>query len=233
MEESEQKKFLQQHKARSETYSKAAANMKKYRKKGNKGGGKTGLATDKELKNMQILEEEKSKLDRFCEQSLKNAMTQERRRYGFVLERQCSLAKHYLAYHNAGVSSYGRNLDEWQDVARTREYLPESVENMFALKLRQLSIWQDDDNFSSETILDDDRISISSQLRKTKSMDASCLDIRSINDVSSLKPLSRAKSEFNINSSNNSLVQVLSKKVFPLDLKNVFKRKISKIISNN
>ena len=162
------------------------------------------------------------------------AMTQERRRYGFVLERQCSLAKHYLAYHNAGVSSYGRNLDEWQDVARTREYLPESVENMFALKLRvsvsfyitidveeeeklliinffvmfqQLSIWQDDDNFSSETILDDDRISISSQLRKTKSMDASCLDIRSINDVSSLKPLSRAKSEFNINSSNNSLVQ--------------------------
>ena len=48
--QSEQKKFLQQHKARSETYSKAAANMKKYRKKGNKGGGKTGLATDKELK---------------------------------------------------------------------------------------------------------------------------------------------------------------------------------------
>lgn len=63
-------------------------------------------------------------------------MTQERRRYGFVLERQCSLAKHYLAYHNAGVSSYGRHLDEWQDVARTREYLPESVENMFAVKLR-------------------------------------------------------------------------------------------------
>lgn len=27
---------------------------------------------DKELKNMQILEDEKSKLDAFCEQSLKN-----------------------------------------------------------------------------------------------------------------------------------------------------------------
>ncbi|KAK6642999.1 hypothetical protein RUM43_004502 [Polyplax serrata] len=206
--QSEQKKFLQQHKARSETYSKAAANMKKYRKKGTKNGAKAGLATDKELKNMQILEEEKTKLDRFCEQSLKNAMTQERRRYGFVLERHCSLAKHYLALHNTGVSSYGKRLDEWQDVARTREYLPDAVENMFAMKLRQLSIWQDDENFAGEPhLLDDDRISISSQLRKTKSMDASCLDLRSINDVGSVKPLSRAKSEFNLNSSTNSLVQ--------------------------
>lgn len=67
---------------------------------------------------------------------LLQAMTQERRRYGFVLERQCSLAKHYLAYHTAGVTSYNRHLDEWQDIARSREYLPESVENMFTTKLR-------------------------------------------------------------------------------------------------
>jgi hypothetical protein len=47
--QSEQKKFLQQHKQRSETYSKAAATMKKQRKK-NKGTTKTGIAMDKELK---------------------------------------------------------------------------------------------------------------------------------------------------------------------------------------
>lgn len=69
--QSEQKKFLQQHKTRSETYSKAAATMKKQRKK-SRGASKSGIAMDKELKNMQILEEEKSKLDEFCEQSLKN-----------------------------------------------------------------------------------------------------------------------------------------------------------------
>lgn len=63
-------------------------------------------------------------------------MTQERRRYGFVLERQCSLAKHYLAYHNAGASSYGKHLEEWQEIARTREYLPEAVDGMFAVKMR-------------------------------------------------------------------------------------------------
>ncbi|RZB40612.1 GATA zinc finger domain-containing protein 14, partial [Asbolus verrucosus] len=207
--QSEQKRFLQQHKQRSETYSKAAAMMKKQRKK-SRTSQKTGLAMDKELKNMQVLEEEKTKLDAFCEQSLKNAMTQERRRYGFVLERQCSLAKHYLSYHNQGVTVYQQNLEKWSEVAKTREYLPESVENIFTNRLRQISVWQDEDVYSNPRSpnFEDDRISISSQLRKTKSMDASCLDIRSIGDVGSpVTTLSRAKSEYNLNSSTHSLAQ--------------------------
>lgn len=52
--QSEQKKFLQQHKQRSETYSKAAAMMKKQRKK-SRGATKTGIAMDKELK-VEIIE---------------------------------------------------------------------------------------------------------------------------------------------------------------------------------
>jgi hypothetical protein len=39
-------------------------------------------------------------------------------------------------------------------------------------------------------------------------MDASCLDMRSINDATSpMKPLSRAKSDFNLTASTHSLVQ--------------------------
>ncbi|KAK5642167.1 hypothetical protein RI129_008334 [Pyrocoelia pectoralis] len=207
--QSEQKRFLQQHKQRSETYSKAAATMKKQRKK-SKGASKGGLAMDKELKNMQVLEEEKTKLDSFCEQSLKNAMTQERRRYGFVLERHCSLTKHYMSYHAQGVAAYQQNLDKWSEVAKTREFLPETVENIFSNKIRHVSIWQDDDLYSNPRSphFDDDRMSLSSQLRKTKSMDASCLDIRSIEEVGSpVTTMSRAKSDFNLNSSIPSLAQ--------------------------
>jgi len=47
--QSEQKRFLQQHKQRSESYSKAASAMKKCRKK-HKVGPKAGLAMDKEIK---------------------------------------------------------------------------------------------------------------------------------------------------------------------------------------
>ncbi|XP_011497290.1 PREDICTED: uncharacterized protein LOC105361735 [Ceratosolen solmsi marchali] len=169
--QSEQKKFLQQHKTRSETYSKAAATMKKQRKK-SRGASKSGLAMDKELKNMQILEEEKSKLDTFCEQSLKNAMTQERRRYGFVLERQCSLAKHYASFHEVALAALHPSVDEWREIAATREYLPQSVEDMFASRLRQVSFWpEDEENGGSE-------LTMSSQLRKTRSMDSSCLELR-------------------------------------------------------
>ncbi|KAL0841308.1 hypothetical protein ABMA28_015022 [Loxostege sticticalis] len=200
--QSEQKRFLQQHKLRSESYSKAAATIKKQRKK-KTNVTKVGSAMDKEMKNMQILEEEKTKLDAFCEQSLKNAMTQERRRYGFVLERQCSLAKHWLAYHTAGATAYNTGLDEWLEVSRTREYLPPNVEAMFVSRMRQVSFWADEDVYASPRAGDDDdRASVGSALRKTRSVDASCLDVRSIGDLGSpAQGLSRAKSDFNLQTS--------------------------------
>ncbi|CAB3224243.1 unnamed protein product [Arctia plantaginis] len=207
--QSEQKRFLQQHKLRSESYSKAAATIKKQRKK-KPNVTKVGSAMDKEMKNMQILEEEKTKLDAFCEQSLKNAMTQERRRYGFVLERQCSLAKHWLAYHAAGAASYNAGLDEWLEVSRTREYLPPNVEAMFVSRMRQVTFWPDEDVYASPRVGDDDdRASVGSALRKTRSVDASCLDVRSIGDLGSpAQGLSRAKSDFNLQASSNNEDQV-------------------------
>ncbi|XP_047505539.1 uncharacterized protein LOC125049997 isoform X2 [Pieris napi] len=200
--QSEQKRFLQQHKLRSESYSKAAATIKKQRKK-KTNATKVGSAMDKEMKSMQILEEEKTKLDAFCEQSLKNAMTQERRRYGFVLERQCSLAKHWLAYHSAGANAYNTGLEEWLEVSRTREYLPPNVEAMFVSRMRQVSFWADEDIYASpRNGDDDDRASVGSALRKTRSVDASCLDVRSIADLGSpSQGISRAKSDLNLQAS--------------------------------
>ncbi|XP_039753941.1 uncharacterized protein LOC120629175 isoform X2 [Pararge aegeria] len=206
--QSEQKRFLQQHKLRSESYSKAAATIKKQRKK-KTNVTKVGSAMDKEMKSMQILEEEKTKLDAFCEQSLKNAMTQERRRYGFVLERQCSLAKHWLAYHSAGASAYNVGLEEWLEVSRTREFLPSNVEAMFVSRMRQVSFWADEDVYASpRNGDDDDRASVGSALRKTRSVDASCLDVRSIADLGSpTHGLSRAKSDLNLQASLHSAEQ--------------------------
>lgn len=73
-----------------------------------------------------------------------------------------------------------------------------------------MTFWPDEDVYSNPRSphLDDDRLSITSQLRKTKSMDASCLDIRSIGDASSpMLSLSRAKSEYNLTASSPSLAQ--------------------------
>lgn len=67
-------------------------------------------------------------------------MTQERRRYGFVLERQCSLAKHWIAYHTSGKNCLSSQLDSWDEISASREFLPPNVENMFAKNIRVSSI---------------------------------------------------------------------------------------------
>lgn len=66
-------------------------------------------------------------------------MTQERRRYGFVLERQCSLAKHWIAYHTSGKNCLSSHLDSWDEVSSSREFLPPNVENMFAKNIKVLN----------------------------------------------------------------------------------------------
>ena len=73
--------------------------------------------------------------------ALFHAMTQERRRYGFVLERQCSLAKHYASFHEVALAALHPSVDKWREVAATREYLPQSVEDMFASRLRVSDTW--------------------------------------------------------------------------------------------
>ncbi|GBM49260.1 hypothetical protein AVEN_71007-1 [Araneus ventricosus] len=206
----EQKRFMQQHKCLQDSYLKAAAVVKKQRKK--QKGGRCGNI-DKEIKNLQQLEEEKMKLDCFCERSLKQAITQERRRFGFVLERQCSLTKHNLVYHSQGQSLLQHHLEEWEDIAKSRELLPEPIDKLFPPNNTYKSCSEYacanlfDHSVPTSTSLyvpspNTDRAT----LRKNRSLDTSCVDLREPNLDPFPKPLIRAKSDFNIASSNASLI---------------------------
>lgn len=87
------------------------------------------------------------------------------------------------------------------------------VNNFFVLQ--QVSFWADEEVYASPrgglggAVSADEleRMSLNSQLRKTRSMDASCLDVRSLDRAASpaALPLSRAKSDFNLNASNHEL----------------------------
>lgn len=65
---------------------------------------------------------------------------------------------------------------------------------------QQVSFWADEDVYASPRLGDDDdRASVGSALRKTRSVDASCLDVRSIAELGSpAQGMSRAKSDFNL-----------------------------------
>ncbi|XP_055908041.1 uncharacterized protein LOC129942922 isoform X1 [Eupeodes corollae] len=183
----EQKKFMQQHKVRTESYQKAISTMKKQRKKKN-----SPENTEKEIKSLQLLDDQKKKLDNFCEQSYKSAMTQERRRYGFVLERQCSISKHWMAFYAHGKSVIENNLDNWQEVASSREVIPTVYDSNF---LRRMEKLKEDESHSG-----------SSMLKKARSVDAPYGDMRTLNDHNySQNSLPRAKSDFNLTASASNI----------------------------
>ncbi|KAH8259854.1 hypothetical protein KR026_012020, partial [Drosophila bipectinata] len=204
----EQKKFLQQHKVRMESYQKAVSTMKKQRKK-----KATPENTEKELRSLQVLEDQKKKLDVFCDQSYKNAMTQERRRYGFVLERQCSIAKHWMAYHTTGKTVIDNNFENWQEIAASREIIPPA-----AYESGYGSSNGHNNNTNNSTNMrrlerikdgDDDQIQgLGAQLKKSRSIDAPYGDMRTLHERENMggvgsshyaqNSLPRAKSDFNL-----------------------------------
>lgn len=207
---SEQKRFMQQQKTHHESYLKVASIVKKQRKKSR--AGTRGSNVDKEIKQMQSLEEEKGKLDGFCESSLKQAITQERRRFGFVLERQCSLAKHYLAYTAKGHALLQQNVEGWLDIVRTRETLPESIGKIFNTVPELRLPVRCSSEYACSGILSDPECSYGSLSRRLpRSTDNSCVDLRSLiggMDPYGLPPrtsMARAKSDFNLASSTASL----------------------------
>lgn len=57
---------------------------------------------------------------------------------------------------------------------------------------------QDEGIYSTPLCLEDDAMSISSQVRKARSMDASCQDLSTLVDELPSRPLTRARSEFNL-----------------------------------
>ncbi|KAH8296234.1 hypothetical protein KR054_003514, partial [Drosophila jambulina] len=205
----EQKKFLQQHKVRMESYQKAVSTMKKQRKK-----KATPENTEKELRSLQVLEDQKKKLDTFCDQSYKNAMTQERRRYGFVLERQCSIAKHWMAYHTTGKTVIDNNFENWQEIAASREIIPPAAyesgygsssngHQNISGNMRRLERIKDGD--------DEQLQGHGAQLKKSRSIDAPYGDMRTLHERENISgmggagsshyaqnSLPRAKSDFNL-----------------------------------
>jgi len=174
--QADHKKFNQLYKTKFEIYNKTALVVKKHSKKSAEKKHRSSSSYNKEIKHLTAMEEEKAKLGAFCEISLREAITQERKRYGFVLERQTSLSKHFLAHYGKGAALMEKHLDGWQETSRAREELPPCVEfllgntngredNMYALpRTPDMILDDEEDNFCS-----------ASQMRKSHSIDTSYL----------------------------------------------------------
>ncbi|KAF3846278.1 hypothetical protein F7725_003356 [Dissostichus mawsoni] len=111
------KKYQLEHKNKGESLEKCQAELKKLRRKsqGSKNPSKYG---EKEMQFVETISSKQTELDTFIAEGYKTALSEERRRYCFLVDRQCAVAKNSSAYH-------GKKIPVWQQACSDPNKLPE------------------------------------------------------------------------------------------------------------
>ncbi|CAM4692464.1 BAR/IMD domain-containing adapter protein 2-like isoform X2 [Caretta caretta] len=118
------KKYQSEHRAKVEAIEKCQAELKKLRKKcqSSKNPQKYG---DREVQYVEVMSAKQSELDCFVAEGYKGALTEERRRYSFLVDRQCAVSKHFGAYHAKVKELLGAKLPGWQQSCVQPTRLPD------------------------------------------------------------------------------------------------------------
>ncbi|XP_075998918.1 BAR/IMD domain-containing adapter protein 2-like isoform X4 [Genypterus blacodes] len=118
------KKYQTEHKSKGESLEKCQGELKKLRRKsqGSKNPSKYG---EKEMQFVETISSKQSELDTFIAEGYKTALSEERRRYCFLVDRQCAVAKNSSAYHGKGKDLLTQKIPVWQQVCSDPNKLPE------------------------------------------------------------------------------------------------------------
>ncbi|XP_034148563.1 brain-specific angiogenesis inhibitor 1-associated protein 2 isoform X12 [Esox lucius] len=118
------KKYQMEHKSKGESLEKCQAELKKLRRKsqGSKNPSKYG---EKEMQYVETISSKQSDLDQYTAEGYKNALSEERRRYCFLVDRQCALAKNSSTYHSKGRDLLAQKIPGWQQACADPTKLPE------------------------------------------------------------------------------------------------------------
>ncbi|XP_070846321.1 BAR/IMD domain-containing adapter protein 2 isoform X2 [Chaetodon trifascialis] len=118
------KKYQMEHKSKGESLEKCQAELKKLRRKsqGSKHPSKYG---DKEMQYVEAISNKQGELDNYIAEGYKNALSEERRRYCFLVDRQCAVAKNSSAYHSKGKELLSQKIPVWQQACAEPNKLPD------------------------------------------------------------------------------------------------------------
>ncbi|XP_048038973.1 brain-specific angiogenesis inhibitor 1-associated protein 2a isoform X3 [Megalobrama amblycephala] len=118
------KKYQMEHKSKGESLEKCQGELKKLRRKsqGSKNPSKYG---EKELQYVETISSKQSELDTFIAEGYKTALSEERRRYCFLVDRQCAVAKNSSAYHGKGKDLLTQKIPVWQQACSDPNKLPD------------------------------------------------------------------------------------------------------------
>ncbi|XP_028332128.1 brain-specific angiogenesis inhibitor 1-associated protein 2 isoform X1 [Gouania willdenowi] len=118
------KKYQTEHKSKGESLEKCQAELKKLRRKsqGSKHPSKYG---DKEMQYVEAISNKQGELDNYIAEGYKNALSEERRRYCFLVDRQCAVAKNTSVFHGKGKEILAPKIPMWQQACAEPSKLPD------------------------------------------------------------------------------------------------------------
>ncbi|XP_061886672.1 brain-specific angiogenesis inhibitor 1-associated protein 2 isoform X4 [Entelurus aequoreus] len=107
------KKYQTEHRSKGESLEKCQAELKKLRRKSqsSKTPSKYG---EKEMQYVEAVNAKQSELDNYIAEGYRSAVSEERRRFCFLVDRQCAAAKNSGGFHGKGKELLSQSLPIWQ-----------------------------------------------------------------------------------------------------------------------
>ncbi|XP_068920205.1 BAR/IMD domain-containing adapter protein 2 isoform X5 [Petaurus breviceps papuanus] len=118
------KKYQTEQRSKGDALDKCQAELKKLRKK-SQGSKNPQKYSDKELQYIDAISNKQGELETYVSDGYKTALTEERRRFCFLVEKQCAVAKNSVSYHSKGKDMLTQKLPLWQQSCADPNKIPD------------------------------------------------------------------------------------------------------------
>ncbi|XP_074870594.1 BAR/IMD domain-containing adapter protein 2 isoform X1 [Carettochelys insculpta] len=118
------KKYQTEQRSKGDSLEKCQTELKKLRKK-SQGSKNPQKYSDKELQYIDAISNKQGELENYVCDGYKTALTEERRRFCFLVEKQCAVAKTTITYHAKGKEILSQKLPIWQQSCSDPNKIPD------------------------------------------------------------------------------------------------------------
>ncbi|XP_031708779.1 brain-specific angiogenesis inhibitor 1-associated protein 2 [Anarrhichthys ocellatus] len=123
------KKYQSERRSKSESIERCQSQLKKLRRK-SQGSRHPNKYGDREMQFVELMSRRQGELDALVASGYKSALTEERRRYCFLVDRQCCVTKLLINYHSKVRELLSQKLSCWQQSCSQPTKLPERALNL-------------------------------------------------------------------------------------------------------
>ncbi|KAL2084773.1 hypothetical protein ACEWY4_020291 [Coilia grayii] len=123
------KKYQSERKSKAESIERCQSQLKKLRRK-SQGSRHPNKYGDREMQYVELMSRRQGELDTLVAMGYRSALTEERRRYCFLVDRQCAVTKLLINYHCKVRELLSQKLSSWQQSCSQPTKLPERALNL-------------------------------------------------------------------------------------------------------